>query len=151
MKWWGAVLVDELVSVIISSYNHAPYVEDAVQSVLVQSYPHIELLVIDDGSTDDSVPRLERLQARHGFDLRVQKNKGLSQTLNEAAARARGKFLAPLGSDDVMLPGRLEKQMAYIHNRPEVGICGGNIELMRADGSLLPEEKQRRHESFRRL
>ena len=93
-----------LVTAVIASYNHGPYVEASILSVLGQTYPHIELLVIDDGSRDDSVERIRRLQALHGFDFRVQENRGLARMLNEAVARARGSLIAPFGSDDVMLP-----------------------------------------------
>jgi alpha-1,3-rhamnosyltransferase len=123
-----------LVSVIIASYNHGPYIEASIESVLAQTYPNIELLVIDDGSTDDSVERIQRLQQIHGFDFRVQKNQGLSRTLNETIARARGELITPFGSDDVMLPQRLALQVAYLQGKPEVGICAGNIEEIDASG-----------------
>lgn len=140
-----------LVSVIISSYNHGPYVEESILSVLGQTYPNVELLVVDDGSTDDSVERIDRLQAQHGFDFRVQKNIGLTRTLNETIARARGQLIAPFGSDDIMLPERLALQVAYMADKPEVGICAGNIELMHADGTPYPASKQRLDIPFRRL
>ena len=140
-----------LVTVVIASYNHAPYVEAAILSVLAQTYRPVELLVIDDGSTDDSVERIERLQREHGFDFRVQQNQGLTRTLNEAIARARGEFVAPFGSDDIMLPERLAIQVAHMADKPEVGICAGNIELMYADGSPYPESRQGRDIPFRRL
>ena len=117
-----------LVSVIIASYNHAPYIEASIESVLGQSYPHIELLVIDDGSRDDSVERIRRLQVQHGFDFRAQQNQGLSRTLNEAIVRANGSLIAPFGSDDIMLPDRIAKQVAYLAGKPKVGICAGNIQ-----------------------
>jgi len=125
-----------LVSVIIASYNHAAYIEASIESVLAQTYPHIELLVIDDGSKDDSVERIRRLQERYGFDFRVQQNQGLSRTLNEAIARAGGRLIAPFGSDDVMLPERIEKQVAWLKDRPEVGICAGNIQEIDEHGSF---------------
>lgn len=140
-----------LVSVIISSYNHGPYVEESILSVLGQSYPNVELLVVDDGSTDDSVERIRRLQEEHGFDFRVQKNIGLTRTLNETIARASGQLVAPFGSDDIMLPERLAIQVAYMADKPEVGICAGNIELMYADGTPYPASKQRLDIPFRRL
>ena len=65
-----------LVTVIIASYNHGSYIEESIRSVLNQTYPHIELLVIDDGSSDDSVQRIESLQKERWFDFRVQTNKG---------------------------------------------------------------------------
>ena len=132
-----------LVSVIISSYNHAPYVEQAIQSVLDQIYPNVELLVIDDGSTDDSVARISRLQERHHFDFRVQSNKGLVATLNEAILRAKGHYIAPFGSDDIMLPERLALQVAFMQKAPKMGICAGNVELIGPDGTPLPDKKQK--------
>lgn len=124
-----------LVSVIIASYNHAPYIEASILSVLGQSYPNIELLVVDDGSRDDSVARIEALQAVHGFDFRAQSNKGLSRTLNETIERAKGCLIAPFGSDDIMLPERIAKQVAYMVDKPEVGICAGDIQTIDASGN----------------
>jgi len=124
-----------LVSVIIASYNHAPYIEASILSVLQQSYRNIELLVVDDGSRDDSVARIEALQKVHDFDFRVQANKGLSRTLNETIERAKGSLIAPFGSDDIMLPERIARQVAYMADKPEVGICAGDIQTIDADGN----------------
>lgn len=140
-----------LVSVIIASYNHAPYIEACILSVVRQSYPHIELLVIDDGSTDDSVELIERLRQQYGFDFRIQRNQGLTHTLNGAIARATGSLIVPFGSDDIMMPERIAKQVAYIWDKPEVGICAGNIELIDSKGQLFPEKRQRRDIAFRRM
>ncbi|WP_236207338.1 glycosyltransferase [Pseudomonas tohonis] len=123
-----------LVSVIIASYNHAPYIEASILSVLGQSYTNIELLVVDDGSSDESVSRIESLRKIHGFDFRTQSNKGLSRTLNETLARAKGSLIAPFGSDDIMLPERIKTQVAYMSEKPEVGICAGNIRIIDAFG-----------------
>lgn len=138
-----------LVSVIIASYNHAPYIAASIESVLAQTYPRIELLVIDDGSKDDSVERIRHLQARYGFDFRSQTNQGLARTLNAAIARARGELVVPFGSDDIMLPHRIALQVAYLEGRPEVGICAGNIE--RIDAAGQPLAKRNRERPFRRL
>ncbi len=126
-----------LVSVIIASYNHAHYIEASILSVLAQSYSSVELLVVDDGSSDDSVARIEALQRVHGFDFRVQANQGLSRTLNEVIARAKGSLIAPFGSDDIMLPERLALQVAHLADRPEVGICAGAIRSIDAAGLPL--------------
>ncbi|WP_300244093.1 glycosyltransferase [Pseudomonas sp.] len=140
-----------VVTVIIASYNHAPYIEQSILSVLNQTYSNIELLVVDDGSSDDSVERIRRLQALHGFDFRVQQNQGLTNTLNGAIARAKGSLIVPFGSDDIMLPERIATQVVYLDGKPEVGICAGNIELIDSDGNLFPENRQRRDVPFRRL
>ncbi len=138
-----------LVSVIIASYNHASYVEESILSVLEQTYPYIELLVVDDGSKDDSVERIQRLQIKHGFDFRAQPNQGLAKTLNNCIARAKGDLIAPLGSDDVMLPERIATQVAYMLDKPEVGICAGNIQTIDAQGSLI--HRRCRERAYRRL
>lgn len=140
-----------LVTVIIASYNHGPYIEESILSVVNQTYPNIELLVVDDGSTDDSVERIQRLQQAHGFDFRVQQNQGLTHTLNSCIARARGEYIAPFGSDDIMLPERIAIQVEYMADKPQVGICAGNIELIDSAGALYPEARQRRDVPFRRL
>ncbi|HCK4685690.1 TPA: alpha-1,3-rhamnosyltransferase [Pseudomonas aeruginosa] len=149
-------LVDDgsqpLVSVIIASYNHEKYIEASIASVAAQTYRNVELLVVDDGSSDGSVELLRGLQAKYGFDLRVQQNQGLSRTLNEAIARARGNLIVPFGSDDIMLPQRLEKQVAHMWDKPEVGICAGNIEIIDSNGRVMPGKEQRKRDlPFRRL
>lgn len=131
-----------LVSVIIASYNHAAYIEASILSVLEQSYPNIELLVVDDGSRDDSVARIQALQAVHGFDFRTQANQGLSRTLNETIARAKGELIAPFGSDDIMLPERIAVQVAYMTDKPEVGICAGAITTIDAQGRPLGRDRE---------
>lgn len=138
-----------MVSVIIASYNHAPYIEASILSVLAQTYPRIELLVVDDGSTDDSVERIRRLQEQYGFDFREQENQGLARTLNACVARARGSLIAPFGSDDVMLPERIAIQVSYMRDKPEVGICAANIEMIDSSGEPLP--RRNREREFRRL
>lgn len=129
------------VSVIIASYNHAPYIEASIRSVMAQTYPNIELLVVDDGSTDDSVAVIERLQGEFGFDFKVQANQGLSRTLNAAIARSTGEYVAPFGSDDIMLPGRLAAQVDYMRGKPEVGICAGSVTSIGPDGKPFGNDK----------
>lgn len=129
------------VSVIIASYNHGAYIEASIRSVMAQTYLNLELLVVDDGSTDDSVVVIERLQEEFGFDFRVQANQGLSRTLNEAIARCQGVLIAPFGSDDIMLPERLTLQVEYMRDKPEVGICAGAVQEIDAQGRPLGRDK----------
>jgi len=138
-----------LVSVIIAAYNHGPYIEDCINSVMQQTYPNIELLVVDDGSEDDTSERIRGLQAQHGFDFRAQENQGLARTLNDCIARSHGSLIAPFGSDDIMLPERIQIQVDYMADKPEVGICGGNIQIIGPSGDLLPKSDRKR--GFRRL
>lgn len=134
-----------LVSVIISCYNHARYIEAAILSVINQSYSNIELLVYDDGSRDNSVEIIQRLADRHGFFFQPQENRGLAVTLNQGIERARGDFIAPFGSDDIMLPDRFAKQIPWLSAHSDAGIAGGNILKIDADGKLYPQKRQRQH------
>ncbi|MDV5099314.1 glycosyltransferase [Pseudomonas asiatica] len=147
-----AVTDTPLVTVIIASYNHARYIEASITSVINQTYKNIELLVIDDGSKDDSPAVLKRLQEQYGFDLRFQANQGLARTLNDAIARAKGNLIVPFGSDDIMLPHRIATQVEYMNGKPEVGICSANIETIDQDGKVMGAREQRnRNLPFRRL
>ncbi|MBF8788700.1 MULTISPECIES: glycosyltransferase family 2 protein [Pseudomonas] len=147
-----AVSETPLVTVIIASYNHARYIEASINSVVNQTYKNIELLVIDDGSKDDSPAVLKRLQEKHHFNLRFQANQGLARTLNEAIARAKGDLIVPFGSDDIMLPHRIATQVEYMNGKPVVGICSANIETIDQDGKVMGAREQRnRNLPFRRL
>jgi len=108
---------EPLVSVIVSCYNHAPYIEECLLSILHQSYPNIELLVVDDGSDDGSVEIIKKLNTKYAFDFRAQANQGLVNTLNDCIARSRGSLVAPFGSDDVMLPERIKIQVEYMQDK----------------------------------
>ncbi len=129
-----------LVTVIISSYNHGAYIEASIRSVLEQTYQNIELLVYDDGSSDNSVAIIQRLADQYGFFFKSQANQGLSRTLNQGIARAHGDLIAPFGSDDIMLPERLALQVPWLVARPEIGIAAGNVIKIDAHGTPHPAE-----------
>lgn len=133
-----------LVTVLIPSYNHAEYVYESVRSVLDQTWDNIQLIVVDDGSTDDSVAILTDLSSTYGFEFLSQKNKGLTATLNDALERADGKYFCMLSSDDIALPGKLEKQVAFMEGRPDVGLCGGSA--IDIDNKNKPLKKQKKLE-----
>ncbi len=138
-------MTQPLVSVIISSYNHAAYIEACIRSVLEQTYKPVELLVYDDGSRDDSVAIIQALADRHGFFFQAQANQGLAATLNAGIKRARGNFIAPFGSDDIMLAERFERQMPWLLAHPEVGIAAGNIIKIDEHGARHPAKRQRHY------
>jgi alpha-1,3-rhamnosyltransferase len=97
-----------LVTVCIPSYNHSKYVRDCIQSVVNQDYENIELIIIDDGSTDASVELIKKLEDDctsrfKRFEIRSRPNKGLCATLNEALNWAKGEYFSPIASDDILL------------------------------------------------
>ncbi len=110
-----------VVSVIIPTYNRWPFVREAVESVLAQSYRLFELIVVDDGSTDGTPDKLDEF----GTKLRVieQQRRGVSAARNQGAGAARGRYLAFLDSDDLWLPEKLAIQTRFMDEHPEIGIC----------------------------
>jgi glycosyltransferase involved in cell wall biosynthesis len=98
----------DIISVVIPSYNHADFLEQSVASVFSQDIPDLELIVIDDGSIDDSVKKLRDLSSLHKFKLICQENHGAHQTINRAIEQSSGKYVGILNSDDIYHDGRLK-------------------------------------------
>lgn len=132
------------VTIVVSCYNHAPYIEACIESIIAQVYPAIELLVYDDGSTDGSPDILQALADAHGFSFTAQKNRGLSATLNHALARANGKYFCSVGSDDILMLDKTRKQVEYLEGHPDASVCAGNALFIDSDGVLL-NKRQRFH------
>ena len=120
-----------LVSVIIPSYNHAKYIEQAMQSVLDQDYPNIQLIVVDDGSKDDSHAVISTFAARNTQVEIIlnSENRGQSAVFNQGIARAKGEFIQLLPSDDWYLPHKTRLQVEkFLSCAPEVGVVYGRGE-----------------------
>ncbi|MBI4253465.1 MAG: glycosyltransferase, partial [Candidatus Rokubacteria bacterium] len=111
------------VSVLMSVHNGAPWVRDAVESVLTQTFQNLELIVIDDGSTDATPEILARVSDPR---LRVERRPpgGITRSLNVALGFARSALIARLDADDLALPERLERQRAFLAAHAEVGLLG---------------------------
>jgi glycosyltransferase involved in cell wall biosynthesis len=123
------------VSVVVPAFNAAWCVGKAVDSVLAQDFREFELIVVDDGSSDDTAQVL----ARYGDALRVvrQSNRGLSAARNTGIHQSRGEFVAFLDADDWWLPGKLGRQMALMRARPDVGFCSTAARVEDPEGRLL--------------
>lgn len=130
-----------LISVLVPCYNRERYIEETLLSILEQDYPNFELIVVDDGSQDASVEKIQALQQRYGFQLYRQANQGVSAALNTALSHARGELVATPDSDDIMLPGRLSLQANYMKAHPEVGCLGGRVAYIDAKGKRLKVEQ----------
>ncbi len=130
------------VSVIIPTYNRADFLKEAVDSVLAQDHPDFELIVVDDGSTDETPELLDR----YGDDLRVvrQENAGVSAARNAGIARAAGDLIAFLDSDDLWLPGKLSAQTAFFDARPESVICQTEEVWVRRGRRVNPGNRHRK-------
>ncbi|PKO55752.1 MAG: family 2 glycosyl transferase [Betaproteobacteria bacterium HGW-Betaproteobacteria-21] len=113
-----------LVSVIMPAYNVRRFIGEAIQSVLAQNYPAIEIIVVDDGSSDDGADYVET----HFPEVRLfrKENGGAATARNIGLREARGSYIAFLDADDVWLPGKIAAQMSYFEAHPEVSmLCTG--------------------------
>lgn len=125
-----------LVSVIIPAYNAQDFIGEAIRSVLEQNYPHIELIVVDDGSTDQTA----QVARAFGEPVRVleKANGGAAAARNYGISVAQGELIAFLDADDIWLPGKLSTQVSYLMQHSEVGMVTSNFLLWRPehDGSF---------------
>ncbi len=124
------------VSVVIPAYNHEKYVGEAIQSVLDQTFQDLELIIINDGSTDNTETEILKFK-----DERIryfsQENRGLSATLNRGIKLARGEFFNFLPSDDAFLREKLEIQLKVFERNPDLGVVFGYPQLIDAQGKEI--------------
>lgn len=123
------------VSVCMPVYNAAPYLKECIDSILAQTYKDFELLIVDDGSTDDSVdivksysdPRIRLILNEHDY----------IGSLNLLLDEARGKYIARMDADDVMMPYRLQAQFGYMEKHAEVGVLGGGVQKFGKQSGIM--------------
>lgn len=142
-------MVNPLVSIVIPCYNHESFVQDCIQSVINQTYQNIELIIIDDGSKDNSVGKIQELvplcEKRFvRFEFRYRSNKGLSATLNEALGWCNGKYYSAIASDDIMLPHKISLQVDIMETSNHVGVFGG-MQFIDENGHLGRIVRQKQH------
>ncbi len=126
------------ISVLIPAYNEEKFIAEAIESVLAQSHADFELIVLDDGSTD----RTREIALRYAAqDSRVRveshANVGIGPTLNRGFELAQNEWVAMLQGDDVMMPGRLENQLAFIAEHPEIAAAGGFCKHIDRTGRII--------------
>jgi glycosyltransferase involved in cell wall biosynthesis len=126
------------VSVIMAVYNAGGYLAEAVDSVLAQTFRNFEFVIIDDGSTDGSGQLLREYAAKDSRIRVIQReNKGQTPSLNEGIELARCDLIARMDADDACLPNRLERQVAFMNEHPQVVLLGGAYAMIDARGRLL--------------
>ena len=116
-----------LVSIVIPAYNHADYLAEAIESVLAQDYPNVELLVLDDGSTDNTREVLEGYTGR--FYWETHKNMGEAATLNKGWRMSKGEILGRLSADDLLSPDAVSASVECLQNNPDAVLvyCDFNL------------------------
>lgn len=133
-----------LVSIVIPCYNHGSFVQDCIQSVISQTYQNIELIIIDDGSKDNSVSKIEEMTEKCKkrfvrFEFRHRANKGLSATLNEALEWCQGEYYSAIASDDILLEDKIENQIQLFvdNNKENIIAVLGNVYFIDEKNEIL--------------
>ena len=130
---------NQLVTIAISFFNDGKYLADAILSIVNQSYKNWELLLIDDGSTDNSFEIAKRFES---LDTRIRvirdgENYGLAVRLNQSIQLANGEYYARMDADDIMVKSRIETQLKYLLEHPEVNVIGSSAMLINAQNEIV--------------
>lgn len=118
----------EKISVVMPTYNtEVSILKEAVDSILNQTFGDFEFIIIDDGSTNNSVEYLKSLQDQRVKIIRNDTNIGITKSLNIGLRAAKGKYIARMDSDDIAFPDRFEIQYAFMESHPDVFVCGAKV------------------------
>jgi len=124
-----------LVSVVIPVHNGEQYIKESIDSCLKQDYPNIEVIVVDDKSTDNTLDILREYGERITV-MPVEKQNGLGNVINIGIRASKGQYIARMDADDVMYPSRIEKQVEYMQSNPNCVTVGGQIDIIDKDGNI---------------
>jgi glycosyltransferase involved in cell wall biosynthesis len=129
------------VSVLMSVYNDAPYLQEAIDSILTQTLGDFEFVIVNDGSTDQTAQILDRCTDPRLVRLSNSQNIGLTLSLNKGLAVSRGDFIARMDANDVALSDRLAHQADYLTTHPDIGLVSGDMASMDIHGNPLPDDQ----------
>lgn len=128
-----------LVSVLLPVYNAESYVAEAIESILNQTYKNFEFIIVNDGSSDRSEEAILSISDERIRYYRNEVNLGLIGTLNKSISLSSGKYLARMDNDDISMPERLAKQVAFLEAHPEVGVLGTAFYNIDKAGEIFSE------------
>jgi len=126
-----------LLSVIMPVYDGEKYLNDAINSILIQTFTEFEFIIINDGSTDHSEEIIKSYSDPRIIYIKNEQNKGIVATLNTGLEISKGRYIARMDADDISLPNRLKMQLDFMLSHPEYKLCGTNAIAMNEDGRLL--------------
>ena len=145
---WQRTPSEPLVSVVVASYNHAHFVADCLRSALSQGIDPLEIIVTDDGSTDSTAEQIAALANPRIHLHRFAQNRGACVALNDAIRRSRGRYIAVLNSDDLFLPGKLQRQLQHLQQNPQVGAVFGWPAFINEQGQPFDDPAHKDHAVF---
>jgi glycosyltransferase involved in cell wall biosynthesis len=126
----------DLISVILPVYNGEQYIEDSIRSILGQTHQNFELIIINDGSTDNSDKIIKGFLKSNKIIYKSRKNKGLVNTLNEGIKLSSGSYIARMDQDDISYPKRLEKQLNFMQKN-NIDVCGTSYHVINEQGKII--------------
>jgi glycosyltransferase involved in cell wall biosynthesis len=133
------------ITVLMPVYNGAKYLSAAIISILNQNFIDFEFLIINDGSTDETVNIIKSYQDKRINFINNQANSGLVTVLNQGLLAAQGKYIARMDADDISLPDRLKLQFEFMENNPEVGVCGTWVKNIYDDSKKITAKYHAKH------
>ena len=144
------MITKPLVSIVVPSYNHASFIEKCIECIVNQDYDNYELIVIDDGSTDNSAEILSRLQKKYDFYLEFNENQGLAKTLNRGFKEiAKGKYFAICASDDFWVPNKLTLQVEFLEKNPNHAMVYGKLLAIDENDKFMKELTKYKNRNFK--
>ena len=134
-----------LVSVIIPVYNAESFVVESIESVLNQTYPNIELVIVDDCSKDGTLALLRKYKRNYPdkitlIALKKNRGKGGDLAANVAFKRAKGNFISRMDADDISLPNRVEKQLDFLQKNPSFSVVGSCAHVINTEGEVVGQK-----------
>lgn len=136
------------VSVIIPVYNHYQFIGEAIHSVLIQTYQDFEIIIINDASTDNTSIEISKFNDPRIKVFNLEKNSGISFSMNYGIKHAIGKYIAHLNADDIFFPDKLKKQVDFLKKNPNFVAVFTNVEVITESGDLFSDESHFYHNIF---
>ena len=132
------LIENPVVSVVVAAYNHEKFILPLLESIMAQTYQNFEIVAINDGSKDNTPKLIDEFAKKYPDRIifTSQQNIGFVKTINRAFKMCRGKYIAPVGSDDIWLPQKLEEQVKKIEDDPVLSIVYCDIEVMDESGRI---------------
>jgi len=131
------VISTPTVTVFMAVFNGGKYIKEAIKSILTQNFTDFELLIVNDGSTDNTLDIIAEFNDPRIRLLHNEGNKGLTYTRNRGLREAKGKYFAVLDSDDIAMPSRLKIQVTFMNANPDIAICGGQAIFIDANSKEI--------------
>lgn len=143
------VINNDLISIITTTYNEEKYISTAIESILKQTYTNFELIIVDDGSTDNTVTIIESFKDNRVKLFKLPFNQGVGKAHAFAIEKANGQYIAIADADDIHLEARIEKQLEFLKSHPEIGVVDCKVQYFAENDSIEASERFKYVQKYR--